>query len=108
MSISEQYLKFFQIFVIRFWSLGSASVLNASNEVIVGSTWYHHFWNNHSWDFLSEDDLTKIFSPQIRILSTRYHIYSQLLESWNLVCSNQERRKGGPKTQRKSLDAQAK
>ena len=60
---------------------------------------FRPFWDESSLGFFDQEMiLQKRFLTSDMVLPIRPNIYSQILESQNLVCSNQERRKHHPKT----------
>ena len=72
----------------------TASVLDAENELMTDSTCSDHFQMNRPWDFLFRRWFYENTFPLLMLfLPIRPTIYSQLLESANLVCSRQECRK---------------
>ena len=84
---------------LEVWSRRSALVLYADNKSDYWFDMFRPFWDESSLGFFDQEMiLQKRFLTSDMVLPIRPNIYSQLLESQNLVCSNQECRKHRPKT----------
>ena len=77
----------------------SASVLDADNKSDYWFDMFRPFWDESSLGFFDQEIILIFHFPTSdMVLPIRPNIYSQILESQNLVCSNQECRKHRPKT----------
>jgi hypothetical protein len=72
----------------------SASVLDADNKSDYWFDMFRPFWDESSLGFFEQEIILIFHFPTSdMVLPIRPNIYSQILESQNLVCSNQECRK---------------
>ena len=76
-----------------------ASVLDADSKSDYWFDMFRPFWDESSLGFFDQEIILIFHFPTSdMVLPIRPNIYSQILESQNLVCSNQECRKHRPKT----------